>query len=187
MIRRLPTLLAAAALAVVPLAASADVTPGTNLVGTMSTSIDSKSAVVGQQVVITNVHSLDNNITGATMYGHVCDVQSAGQGRPGRLQVCLDKLNTRSGNTYALDGRVIGAQVNTKSNAVNEAGGAVAGMIVGNILGKKLGTNMGGLLGAAGGYIYAKNAKQNVTIPANSTVTVQVLRARRQATTTRRY
>ena len=59
-------------------------------------------------------------------------------------------------------------------------------MIVGNIIGKKLGTNAGGLLGAAGGYIYAKNAKQNVTIPANSAVTVQVIRARRQAGRTAR-
>jgi outer membrane lipoprotein SlyB len=64
---------------------------------------------------------------------------------------------------------------------VNEAGGAVAGMILGNIVGKKLGTNMGGLLGAAGGYIYGKNAKQQVTIPQNAVVTVQVLRAYRQA------
>jgi Glycine zipper len=181
MIRRLPTLLAAAALAFVPLAASAQVSPGTDLVGTMSGSIDSKSAVIGQQVVITNVHSLDNNITGATMYGHVCDVQAAGQGTPGKLQICIDKLNTRSGNTYVLDGRVVGAQVNTKSNALNEAGGAVAGMIIGNIIGKRVGTNMGGLLGAAGGYLYAKNARQNVTIPANTPVTVQVLKARRQA------
>ncbi|MBV8582341.1 MAG: hypothetical protein JO225_09615 [Candidatus Eremiobacteraeota bacterium] len=182
MIRKFPTLLTAAALALAPLVASAQVSPGTNLVGSMSQSIDSKSAVIGQQVVVSNVHSLDNNITGATMYGHVCDVQAASQGRAAKLQICMDKLNTRSGHTYYLDGRVVGAQVNTKSNAVNEAGGAVAGMIVGNILGKKLGTNVGGLLGAAGGYLYAKNAKQNVTIPANSTVTVQVLRARRQAT-----
>jgi hypothetical protein len=181
MIRKLSTLLAAAAVAFVPLAASAQISPGTDLVGTMTQNIDSKSAVVGQQVVITNVHSLDNNIVGATMWGHVCDVQHAGQGTPGKLQVCIDKLKTRSGNTYVLDGRVVDAQVNTKSNAVNEAGGAIAGMIIGNIIGKRVGTNLGGLAGAAGGYIYAKNAKQNVTIPANSSVTVQVLRARRQA------
>ncbi|HEY0395785.1 MAG TPA: hypothetical protein VGD01_14900 [Candidatus Elarobacter sp.] len=180
--RRLPSLLAAAALAFVPLAASAQISAGTNLNGTMDQSIDSKNAVVGQQVTISNVASEDHNINGATMYGHVCDVQSASQGRPGKLQVCLDKLHTRSGNSYALDGRVVGAQVNTKSNVGNEVAGAVGGMIVGNILGKKLGTNAGGLLGAAGGYLYAKNAKQNVTIPAGTPVTVQVLSARRQAT-----
>jgi uncharacterized protein YcfJ len=181
MIRKLSTLIAAAAVAFIPLAASAQVSPGTELVGTMSTSVDSKSAVVGQQVVITNVHSLDNNITGATIYGHVCSVQPAGQGRTAKLEICMDKLRTRSGGSYVLDGRVVGAQVNTKSNVLNEAGGAVAGMILGNIIGKKLGTNAGGLLGAAGGYLYAKNSKQNVTIPANTPVTIQVIRARRQA------
>ncbi len=181
MIRRLPALISAAALALIPLAAHAQISAGTDLVGNMNQSINSGSAVVGQRVIIGNVHSQDNNITGATIYGHVCDVQSASQGRAGKLQICVDKLNTRSGNTYVLDGRVVGAQVNTKNNTLNEAGGAVAGMILGNILGKRVGTNAGGLLGAAGGYLYAKNAKQNVTIPANSVVTVQVLQARRQA------
>jgi len=182
MIRRFPALIAAAALALVPLAAHAQVTAGTDLVGNITQSINSGSAVDGQRVIIGNVHSGDNNITGATMYGHVCDVQSASRGRAGQLQICIDKLHTRSGNTYVLDGRVVAVQAITKNNTLNEAGGAVAGMILGNIIGKRVGTNAGGLLGAAGGYLYAKNAKQNVTIPANSGVTVQVLQARRQAT-----
>ena len=181
MIRRISTILAAAAIAFVPLAASAQISAGTELSGTIDQSIDSKSAVVGQRFTMSNVHSQDNNINGATIYGHVDSVRAAGQGRSAQISLALDKLRTRSGGSYALDGRVVAAQENTKSNVVNEAGGAVAGMIVGNILGKKLGTNAGGLLGAAGGYVYAKNAKQNVTIPANSAVTVQVIRARRQA------
>lgn len=181
MIRNLSILAAAAALAVVPLAASAQISAGTTLSGSLDQSVDSKSAVNGQRFTMSNVHSQDNNINGATLYGHVCDVQPASQGRAGKLSLCTDKLHTRSGGSYALDGRITNAQVNTKSNALNEAGGAVAGMIVGNILGKKLGTNAGGLFGAAGGYLYAKNARQNVTIPANTPVTVQVLQARRQA------
>ncbi len=180
MIRTVPLVLAAA-LAAVPLAASAQISSGTELSGTIDQSIDSKNAVVGQRFTMSNVHSQDNNINGAVMYGHVCDVQSASQGRAGKISLCLDKLHTRSGGSYALDGRVTNAQVKTKNNTLNEAGGAVAGMIVGNILGKNIGTNMGGLLGAAGGYLYAKNARQNVTIPQNTPVTVQVLRARRQA------
>ena len=188
MIRKLAIALTAAVVAFVPLAASAAVTPGTELVGNVDQSISSKDAVVGQRVTISNVHSQDNNITGAIIYGHVDDVQPAGQGRPGKVSIAFDSLKTRSGNTYALTGRTTGITENTKSNAVNEAGGAIAGMIVGNIVGKKIGTNLGGLLGAAGGYVYAKNAKQNVTIPANSVVTVQVLTARRQGSTaTRRY
>ncbi len=187
MIRKLALAITAAAVAFIPLAASAAVTAGTELIGTIDQNVSSKDAVAGQRITISNVHSQDNNITGAIIYGHVDDVQSAGQGRPGKVSIAFDTLKTRSGNTYALTGRTTGITENTKSNAVNEAGGAVAGMIVGNILGKKLGTNMGGLLGAAGGYVYAKNAKQNVTIPQNSVVTVQVVSARSQATRTRRY
>jgi hypothetical protein len=185
MIRKLATVFAAAAVAFVPLAASAAVSPGTELVGTIDQGVSSKDAVVGQRVTISNVHSQDNKITGAIIYGHVDDVQSAGQGRPGKVSIAYDTLKTRAGNTYQLAGRTTAITENTKSNVVNEAGGAVAGMIVGNILGKKLGTNMGGLLGAAGGYIYAKNAKQNVTVPANSVVTVQVVSARPQASRAR--
>ncbi|MEO7040222.1 MAG: hypothetical protein ABI186_09360, partial [Candidatus Elarobacter sp.] len=174
MIRRLSSLAAAVALVFVPLVASAQISAGTNLVGNMDTSLDSKSAVVGQRFTMSNVHSQNNNINGATIYGHVSDVQHASQGRAGKLSLAFDKLRTRSGGSYALDGRATGVTQNTKNNTLNEAGGAVAGMILGNIVGKKLGTNAGGLLGAAGGYLYAKNAKQNVTIPQNSVVTVQV-------------
>lgn len=183
MIRTLSTVLAAAAVALVPLAASAQISAGTELSGTIDQNLDSKSAVVGQRFTMSNVHSQDNNINGATIYGHVDEVQAASQGRAAKISIAFDKLHTRSGGSYALDGRATAVQQNTKNNTLNEAGGAVAGMIVGNILGKKLGTNAGGLLGAAGGYVYAKNAKQNVTIPQNSTVTVQVIRARRQAGT----
>lgn len=180
--RILSSLLAAVVLAAAPLVASAQISPGTELSGTIDQSIDTKNAVVGQRFTMSNVHSQDNNINGATIYGHVSDVRPAGQGRTAQISLAFDKLRTRTGGSYALTGRATAVQANTKSNAVNEAGGAVAGMIVGNIIGKKIGTNLGGLLGAAGGYVYAKNAKQNVTIPANSTVTLQVLQARRQAT-----
>jgi hypothetical protein len=181
MMRKLSSLAVAAALAFIPLAASAAITPGTQLTGTMDQSLDSKGAQVGQRFTMSNVHSQDNNINNAKMYGHVCDVQTASQGRSGKIQLCFDKLVTASGNSYTIDGRATDVKVVTKSNVVNEAGGAVAGMIIGNIIGKKLGTNAGGLVGAAGGYIYGKNARQQVTIPQNSVVTVQVLRAYRQA------
>ena len=182
MIRRLSTILAAAALALVPLIAAAQISPGTELVGNMNQGLDSSSAQVGQRFTMSNVHTQNNNINGATIYGHVCDVQNAGQGRPGKIQLCFDKLHTRAGDSYALDGRATQVQVMTKSNAAKEAGGALVGMVVGNIIGKNLGTNAGGLLGAAGGYLYAKNNRANVTIPQNAVVTVQVVRARRQAT-----
>jgi hypothetical protein len=179
--RTFSTLTAAVVLALVPLAAAAAISAGTLLTGTMDQSLNSGSAQVGQRFTMSGVHTQDNDINSATIYGHVCDVQRASQGRAGSVQLCFDRLRTAAGNSYVLQGRTTQVQQNTKSNVVNEAAGALGGMIVGNIIGKKIGTNLGGLAGAAGGYIYAKNAKQQVTIPQNSIVTVQVLRAYRQA------
>jgi len=178
---RISSVALVAALALAPLAASAAISPGTELTGNVDQNLSSNSVQVGQRFTMSNVHSNDNDVNGATMYGHVCDVQRPGQGRNASIQLCFDRLRTRSGGSYALDGRAINVQTNTKSNALKEAGGAVAGMIVGNILGKAIGTNAGGLVGAAGGYMVAKNNRADVTIPQGAVVTVQVLRARRQA------
>jgi hypothetical protein len=179
--RRFLTLAAAAAFAAVPLAAAAQIAPGAQLTGTIDQTLNSKDVQIGQRVTISNVHSQDNNINGAVIYGHVDDVQRASQGRAASISIAYDKLRTRSGNSYVLQARTVNMVANTKNNSLNEAGGAVAGMIIGNIIGKKIGTNAGGLVGAGGGYLYAKNAKQNLTVPANSVITVQVLRAYRQA------
>lgn len=182
MIRRLATAVAAFALVLTPLAASAQIHPGTELVGNVDQPIDSANAQVGQRFTMHNVHSQDNNIHDAVIYGHVAQVQHASQGRPGKIELAFDKLRTASGGSYTLSARATNVQINTKNNALKEVGGALAGMIVGNVLGKWVGTNIGGVIGAGGGYMYAKNNRQNVTIPTNATVTMQVLRAYRQGT-----
>ena len=182
MLRKLSTASAALVLAVlVPIAAFAQISPGTVFYGALNQDVSSNKAYVGEPVTLQNVHSADNKINGATIYGQVDFVQKAGQGTPGKVRFAFNRIVTRSGNHYALDARATNVQAQTKSNAIKEAGGAVAGMIVGNIVGKALGTNMGGLLGAAGGYVIAKNNRENVTVPAGSTVELQVLSARRQA------
>jgi hypothetical protein len=182
MIRRFSTALAALALILTPLVASAQISPGTTLVGNLDQSIDSGNAQVGQRFTMHNVHSQDNNIHDAVIYGHVATVQRASQGRPGKIELAFDKLRTATGGSYAIQGRAENVQVNTKNNTLKEVGGALAGMIVGNVLGKWVGTNIGGIVGAGGGYMYAKNNRQNVTIPQNANISVQVLRAYRQGT-----
>jgi hypothetical protein len=181
MIRKLSTALAAFVLILAPLVASAQITPGTELVGNLDQSLDSGSAQVGQRITMHNVHSQDNYIHDGVIYGHVARVQRAGQGTPGKIELAFDKLRTSSGTSYALSARATNVQVNTKNNTLKEVGGALAGMIVGNVLGKWVGTNIGGIIGAGGGYMYAKNNRQNVTVPQNAVVTLQVLRAYRQA------
>jgi hypothetical protein len=178
--RLLATSLAAAALALAPLVSSAQVAPGTELYGYLDQTVDSGSAYDGMPVSASQVHSRGDAISGARMFGHVADVVKAGQGRPGKIYLTWTRLVTASGRRYTIEGRTINAQVVTKNNAAKEAGGAVAGMIIGNILGKAIGTNVGGLLGAGGGYLAAHNNRQNVTIPANSVVEVQIITERRQ-------
>jgi len=173
---------AAGFIAFIPALAMGAITSGTVLVGTMDTNLDSSSAVVGQPFTVSNVHTQDYNIHGATLYGHVAEVVKAGQGREAKILLAYDKLHTLSGNSYAVSGNTTQVQVGTKSNALKEAGGAAAGAIVGSIIGRSLlHTNLGAPAGAAGGYLYAKNNRAEVTISAHSTLQVQILRARPQA------
>ncbi|HEY8296963.1 MAG TPA: glycine zipper domain-containing protein [Candidatus Baltobacteraceae bacterium] len=174
----------AVALISTSLTALAAPTAGTTLNGTMTQSIDTKSAYVGQSVELTNVSSSDGSgaIRGGKIYGHVTRVVHAGQGRKAQLQITFDRLVLPSGSTYAVDGIVTGMQANTKNNTVKEAAGAVGGMILGNIVGKTVfHTGVGGLLGAAGGYIIARNNRENMSVPQGSVVKVKLLAARRQA------
>lgn len=164
--------------------ASAGPYAGAQYAGVITSSVNTKDARVGQAVTLNNVTSADGSVHGARMYGTVTHVVRAGQGRPAQLQLTFTKLVLSNGTTYAIDGVVTGMQAQTKSNALKEVGGAVAGMIVGNIVGKTIfhaGNGMGGFLGAAGGYLAAKNNRENMTVPAGSAVRVTLRSVRRQA------
>src|SRR5579872_648759 len=175
---------AAAVASVLLLAQVASAAPyaGAQYAGTITTSVNSGSAYAGQPVTLSNVTSEDGSVKGARMYGTVTRVVKAGQGKTASLQMTFTKLVLSSGTTYAIDGVVTGMQAQTKSNALKEAGGAVAGTIVGNIIGKTIfHTSMGGLLGAAGGYLVAKNNRENVTVPSGSAVRVTLRTVRQQS------
>jgi hypothetical protein len=155
--------------------------PGMQFTGSLQQNVSSANANVGDQVTLVNVDSTDGTITGARMYGHVAAVTRAGQGRNAQILLAFDTLQLANGASYPVVGEVTQAQVNTKNNGAKEALGALGGMIVGNILGKWVGTNVGGLIGAAGGYMIAKNNRENVTIPADSTVSVRLVQPHPQS------
>lgn len=173
----------AATVLLLPVAAAAQPAPGTTLNGTIQQSLDTKSVEVGQPVTLTSVTSADGSgaIVGARLSGEVTKVVRAGQGRAAQLQLRFSRLRLANGASYAVDGVVTGMKATTKNNALKEVGGALGGMIVGNVLGKAVGLNGGGIVGAAGGFLLAKNSKENMSIPAGSVVTVQIQSARRQA------
>ncbi len=177
MVRRLITLLASALFAVLPLAALAQVTPGTVLTGTMDQNFSSNNVQPGQPFTISNVHSANYDIHGATIYGHVASAQSAGQGRPGKINLAFDKLRTASGSVYYISGYASSVDVKTKNNTLKEVGGAAAGALVGGLLFH----GVGALIGAGTGGLFAKNNRQNVMIPQGSSISVQIVRSRRQS------
>lgn len=177
MFRKLTTVLASALFALLPLAALAQLTPGTTLVGSIDQNLSSNHAQVGQPITISNAHSTNFDINGATIYGHVSGVQAAGQGTSGKITLAFDKVNTRSGNIYQIQGYASEVAVKTKSNALKEVGGAAAGALVGGLLGH----GVGALLGAGGGALYAKNSRENVSISQGSSISVQITQSRRQS------
>jgi hypothetical protein len=139
--------------------------PGMEFTGILGTSLDSKTVTVGEPVDLTNVTAANGSINGASLLGTVVDVQHPGPGRNAQIMLI-----------------VVSMQIKTKSNAAKEVGGALVGMIVGNAIGKALlGVSGGGIVGAFGGYLVAKDDRTDITIPANTGVTVRLVHERRQA------
>lgn len=167
--------IAALVLASAAPAASLAIGAGTTLTGTIDQGFDSNSARVNQPFTISNAHSSDHDVNGATIYGHVRAVQKAGQGTAGKIELDVDKINARSGNIYKVVGAVTEVQVNTKSNAGKETAAVAGGALVGALVGKGTAAAIGG----GAGYLLAKNNKQDVSIPAGSYVTVQILQSQK--------
>jgi hypothetical protein len=181
-----PSVFVAALLGLAPLGALAQTSalaPGIELAGTMDQTITSASAHAGDPFVISNVSSVGGSgaVTNATIYGHVADVTTAAQGRNARVELAFDRVQLYDGQRFSLDARPIHIDVVTKTNAPREGLGAIAGDLLGNWAGQTIGVGLLGPIGLAGGYLLAKNARQNVTIPQNSLITLQVITSRRQA------
>ena len=172
--RSLGAWLAVAFLVLLPQATLAQLTPGTTLTGYMNTTLNSKSAYVGGIFSLGGVHSSNNDINGATAYGHVTEVVRAGQGTTAHLKVAFDKLYTRAGNMYRIEAHTTNISVQTKSNATKEALAGAGGALVGGLLGGGIGAVVGG----GGGFLYAENSRENVSIPQGSAVTFQVTAVR---------
>ena len=176
MVRKFVIATFAALFAVLPLAASAQIEPGSTLVGTVDQNLNSGSAQPGQPFTISRARTTDGSIRGATIYGHVASVQRAGQGTPGKIRLAFDRVTTRSGAVYQVEGYASQVDVVTKNNTGKELIGAAAGALVGGLLFH----GVGALVGAGTGGLFAKNNRQNVTVPAGSQITVRIVRMRRQ-------
>lgn len=160
----------------IPVTSIGQISAGTTMTGTLDRELSSKDSQVGTPFKLTNLNSHAYEINGATAFGHVSAVQSGGAGRKGEIKLAIDKINTRSGNIYKVSTYTTDVKVNTKSNAKREGGAAAAGALVGGLIAG----GWGAILGGSGGFLIAKNVKENVTVPQGSLVTVEVTQSRRQ-------
>jgi outer membrane lipoprotein SlyB len=145
--------------------------------GALGQDLSSKSATVGQ-LISAKVQAPvpDALLENATLVGKVMEASPASQGRNPKLEVTFTSIKLAGSATeLPMSAKITKISITQKSNALNEAAGAAAGMVVGNIVGKWLGTNAGGAIGAVGGYALTSNAKQDLSVPAGSQVTLQLL------------
>jgi len=186
MVRTTLQALAVAAIAVLPLAASAQYSPNTGdtllasqtvLTGTLEQSLNSRSSQVGDPFVLDVIPPFpgdDQRYNGAKIYGHVQSVQHASNMKRGGLTLAFDRLTLMDGTTASLQGSVLSYDAKSGGNAgARGLAGGIVGQIVGNYLGKHIGTDIGGAVGAIGGALYASSLGTNVTIGQGSQVAMK--------------
>src|ERR1700733_2592281 len=204
MLRKSLQALAIAAVAALPLAASAQyngpynggtgdtLLPSQTVIsGTLEQTINSRNAQVGDPFVLdvqAPFPADDARYQGAKVYGHVASVSRAGGMKKGGVALGFDRLTLVDGTTAALQGQVLSldAQGNKANSTAKTIVGGVVGQIVGNYIGKHIGTDVGGAIGAVGGAIYAANTGQNIPVGQGTTVSMKTtapatILSRRQA------
>ena len=195
MLRKTLQALAIAAVAALPLAASAQyngpyngqynpqtgdtLLPSQTVIsGTLEQTINSRTAQVGDPFVLDVQPPFpmdDARYQGGRVYGHVATVERAGGMHKGAVKLAFDRLTLMDGTTAALQGQVLSldAQGNKSNSTAKTIVGGLVGQVLGNYVGKHIGTDVGGAVGAIGGAILAANTGQNIQVPQGSTVSMK--------------
>jgi len=162
--------------------AETTIAAGTDIHATLTSSdINTKNAQVGQQFtmqVTSPYPNGDPSFAGATLYGHIVNVRSAGQGRKAQLQLAFDSIRLTNGESAALSGKIVTIQHKSENTTARKALGAGAGAAVGSqTVGRVIGGAAGGVIGilggAAAGFAYANNDKANFNIATGAAATIQ--------------
>ena len=189
MFRKALQVLAVAAVAALPLAASAQYNGQSNGQyngNTGDTLLPSQTVISG--TLEQTINTRNARYQGAKVYGHVATVERAGGMHKAGFVLAFDRLTLMDGTTASLQGQVLSvdSQGNKANSTAKTIAGGVVGMIVGNYIGKHIGTDVGGAIGGAGGAILAANSGQNIQVNQGSTVSMKTTAAatvlsRRQA------
>lgn len=156
----------------------------------MNQTLNTGTAQVGDTFTMTVVPPYpagDPAFQGATISGVVTFVQSAGQGRPAKIEIQPQYLRMANGAVANVSGSFTSTQrSNTTANDVGRtAAGALAGMLIGNAIGKMVfHASGGGPAGFIAGGLIGANSKSNFSIAQGTPITLQLNRdvvIRRQA------
>jgi hypothetical protein len=155
----------------------------------MRTTIDTAKAHVGDRFVMDVVPPYPSGnpaFQGAIVAGEVSSVTPAGQGRKASIGLQFDFLRLADGSTVDIAASMTSNQQKSQQKSgLKAAAATVGGMLVGNALFKTIfHVGGGGIIGAAGGLLYALNQKANFQIPSGSNVQItldQTVTIRRQA------
>jgi hypothetical protein len=162
-----------------PLAAQR-IPPGTTIVVRNDSAFSSATARIGRSWTGSMVNDLSVRgrviaRAGSPVRGRISDAEPSGRlSKPGILALELTSVNGIPVQTdmYAVDG-----QGHTKSNVAKIGGGAAVGALLGGIFGGGKGAAIGAGAGAGAGTVgAAATGKKEAKIPAESTLTFQVVR-----------
>jgi len=146
----------------------------TVLTGTLEETLNSKSANVGDPVILDlqpPFPSDDPRFGGGRIYGHVDSVTHASGQKAGRLSFAFDRLELADGTVASIAGQTMKIDSTKNGNTAGRAiVGGLVGQVIGNYIGKHIGSDVGGALGAVGGAIYAGSLGTNINVPQGASV-----------------
>lgn len=166
----------------VPAAAALRIPSGETIHATLASSdINTQHAQVGQRFTMSIVPPYPGGHTslqGGTIYGHISQVVSGGQGRKAQLKLAFDRLVLPNGEVGYFNARVTHLDSVTQNTIARKGlgagvGAAVGSQTIGRILGGTLGSVVGIVGGAAGGYLYGNNDKPNFNVATGAGVTIE--------------
>jgi outer membrane lipoprotein SlyB len=146
----------------------------TVLTGTLEQALNSKTANVGDPVILDLQPPFPNDdprFTGGRIYGHVNSVTHAASTTKGGLTLAFDRIELSDGTVASVAGETMKIDSTKGGNTAGRAiVGGLVGQVVGNYIGKHIGSDVGGALGAVGGAIYAANMGTNINVPQGASV-----------------
>lgn len=146
----------------------------TVLTGTLEQGLNSKSANVGDPVILDLQPPFPNDdarFTGGRIYGHVNSVTHASSTTKGGVTLAFDRIELSDGTVASVSGETMKIESTKNGNTAGRAiVGGLFGQVVGNYIGKHIGSDVGGALGAVGGAIYAANLGTNINVPQGASV-----------------